>query len=347
MMMKGWYYDGKISARREVSLILDGESILSVRGEGVDRCCPLAEVVISPKLGATRRSLCFPDGARCEIEDDRQLDAVLRGQGKARFSRTLHRWENSLKLAFLALIITAAVVVGFIKFGVPVLARKVAFSIPPATETVVGRESLEILDRLVMKPSRLPGERQRELAERFRGMTSNLQDGRSYRLEFRQSEMIGANAFALPSGIIIITDDLVALAKHDEEIVAVLAHEIGHVRHRHAMRHLLQNSAAGLIVALVTGDITSISSLSATLPTALIDAKYSRDFETEADDAAVEYLQQNGIPLKYFADILASLESAHRKRDGGFKGKQQINPMDFLSTHPVTDQRIRRLMERK
>ena len=55
-----------------------------------------------------------------------------------------------------------------------------------------------------------------------------------YRLELRSGEALGANALALPSGIVIMTDDLVALAKSDDEIGAVMAHELGHVRGRHA-----------------------------------------------------------------------------------------------------------------
>ncbi len=53
---------------------------------------------------------------------------------------------------------------------------------------------------------------------------------------------VGANAFALPSGIVVMTDELVELAKTDDELVAVLAHEIGHVRGRHALR---QTAAGG------------------------------------------------------------------------------------------------------
>ena len=86
---------------------------------------------------------------------------------------------------------------------------------------------------------------------------------------------MGANAFALPNGTIVVTDDLVKLAEHDDELVAVLAHEIGHVVSRHALRRVLQDSGVMLLVAGITGDIVSISSLAAALPTLLIEAKYS------------------------------------------------------------------------
>ena len=61
-------------------------------------------------------------------------------------------------------------------------------------------------------------------------MTKPLDDGHVYQLEFRHGGYIDANAFALPSGIIVMTDELVELAKSDDELISVLAHEIGHVR---------------------------------------------------------------------------------------------------------------------
>jgi Zn-dependent protease with chaperone function len=145
-----------------------------------------------------------------------------------------------------------------------------------------------------------------------------------------------------PSGIVVLTDELVKIAKNDDEIVAVLAHELGHVERRHTMRHILQSSATGLVMATLTGDILSVTSLSATLPTALVEAKFSRDFEREADDAAARYLKTNGIPLRRFADILQRLQTEYDKKTG--KGKEEETFTGYLSTHPQTRERIERFM---
>jgi Zn-dependent protease with chaperone function len=231
-----------------------------------------------------------------------------------------------------------------LKFGVPFLARKAAFSMPPATEAALGRESLQVLDKLFLSPSRLQTARKVALVKRFRQMTGELPDGGRYRLEFRGGGKIGANAFALPSGIIVVTDRLVQIAKSEDEIVGVLAHEMGHVRYRHAVRHLLQNSGVLFLVAAVTGDVMSASSLSATLPTVLIDAKYSREFEEEADDAAVAYLKSHRIPVSSFARMLARLEAEHTQVKGKTGDKDRGGIADFFSTHPVTSERIDRIM---
>lgn len=341
-MLRGYYFDGRSSVRRTVSLVRRGDGI-HLQGEGVDLRYPLTSVRMAPQVGAVRRLLRFSDGAQCEVIGDADLDRLLERDGSGSFQRLLHSWERNLFLVILSLLLTVATIAAFVKFGIPSLARRVAFAVPPVTEASLGKETLAMLDKLVMKPSELPAARQREVEALFGRMRSDLPGGREYRLEFRASDRIGANAFALPSGIIVVTDGLIRLAKSDDEIAGVLAHEAGHVRYRHALRHVLQNSGTGLLVAAVTGDILSITSLSATLPTALIDAKYSRDFEREADDAAVAYLKRRQIPPKVYAGMLERLQAEHDKKSGN-RDRKGGGVGDFFSSHPVTGERIRRVM---
>jgi Zn-dependent protease with chaperone function len=343
MTARGGYFDGKSSLRRDVVITLS-ERLLVLTGEGVNLRVPLGEVRVTPPVGSVRRSLCLPDGGICEIEDKAILDKIEDFTGKGKAVRILHRWEKSLMRAFVALLLIAAVVCGFMKYGIPWLAARVAFAIPPATEKVLGSQTLAALDKLFFTPSRLPADRQKTLASRFRATAAAFPSVGSTRIEFRSGEHIGPNALALPSGIVVLTDDLVKIAKNDDEIVAVLAHELGHVERRHTMRHILQSSAAGLVMAALTGDILSVTSLSATLPTALVEAKFSRDFEREADDASAHYLQTHGIPLQRFADILQRLQAEHDKKRSKGKQKDDETFTDYLSTHPPTGERIERLM---
>ena len=143
-------------------------------------------------------------------------------------------------------------------------------------------------------------------------MTEPLKDGHVYRLEFRQGGLIGANAFALPSGIIVMTDELVEMAETDDELVAVLAHEVGHVRGRHALRQLLQAAGVSALAFALLGDVSSISALLSAAP-ALLHAKHSRDFEREADGFAKQWLRENGIAESNFDAILCRISAAHSR----------------------------------
>ena len=342
---RGFWLDGKVSQRREVTLSCGPDAVLRVLGEGVDLSVPLEEIRIDPALGSMRRMIRFPDGAAAETTDRKFLDELHRRQGRGGFFREVHRWENSLLRVLCAFLLLLLVGYGFVRYAIPFLATKAAFALPAATEELMGRETLQVLDRLVLKPSKLSKERRGELSALFGAMTAGYPERRGWRLEFRSGEAVGANAFALPAGIVVVTDRLITLAKSDQEIAGVLAHEMGHVNRRHALRHLMQNSATALLIATVTGDITSITSLSATLPAVLIDAKYSRDFEQEADDAAVQYLKKAGIPVRSYADILTRLGEEHRK--GRHEQKTASGFGELFSDHPLIQERVRRVLEMK
>jgi Zn-dependent protease with chaperone function len=337
------YFDGKVSTRREVALSLDGDTV-TIRGEGVDCAYPASSIGIPPGVGLVRRTVRLPDGGVCELEDGELLAALERACGGTNAWRLLHRWERSLPLALGAVALTALVVLLFLHFGVPVLARRVALAMPASTESSIGRESLATLDRFLMKPSTIKKERRDELTALFRRVAGPGGAAAGYRLEFRSCPAIGANAFALPSGIVIITDGLVELARHDDEIAAILAHELGHVRGRHVLRHVLQSSVAGLVMTTLTGDLVSITSLAATLPTVLVDASFSREFEREADDAALAWMRSAGVPPQRYAEILGRLQAQLDARQGtAAAGKQPVH--NYLSTHPDTGDRIRRILK--
>jgi Zn-dependent protease with chaperone function len=326
--IRATFFDGKSSDGHNVVLDLDPRRGLCVRGAGVDLAWPLSEVRASERIGSSRRRLYFPDGSQCETADNDAVDALFDGQAPAA-GRLLHRWESGLGYALGALVLTVAAAWAFIAWGIPAIAKQVAFALPPTTEKVIGRDALAALDRFALAPSTLGEERQAALRKIHAGMAAS-----GDRLEFRKGGRIGPNALALPAGIIVVTDELVALSKDDREIEAVLAHETGHLRRRHILRHVLQDSATALLVAFVLGDIASLGSIAAAAgPTLLLQAKFSRDFEREADDYAFSYMAQRGIPPEMFGAILQRME----EKRGGAKGDS-----DYLSTHPATRERIER-----
>lgn len=336
------YFDGRVSACRAARITLEGERLI-VSGEGFELSYALSELTIPPGVGAVRRTIRLPDGGVCELEQGRLPAELERGVHSTAW-RLLHRWERSLPLALAALLLTTLVVLAFVRYGVPLLAKRVALALPVATERAIGSESLATLDRLLMKPSSLPAERRSQLTELFRRVAGRTEATAGCRLEFRSSPAIGANAFALPSGIVVVTDDLVDLARSDDEIAAIMAHELGHVRGRHIMRHLLQSSVSGLIIASLTGDLTSITSLAATLPTVLVDASFSREFEREADDAALAWMKAAGVPPRRYAEVLGRLQAQLDAKNGtGFDKKHPAR--NYLSSHPDTGERIRRIMK--
>ena len=325
------FYDGKTSQPHEVRLHFDRTGRLRITGLNHDLTYPLSEVRITSRLGNTPRSIYLPGGAKCETLENDAIDANLQRWGRGRWEAILHTLESRLGYVLLALVLTIVGVWGLIEYGIPALAKRAAYAVPGSVDEALGREGLQVLDRVLFAPSHLDEERQAQLRSRFDDMTPGFTEGPDLRLELRKSDRVGPNAFALPSGIIVVTDELVLVAEHDNEIIAILAHEIGHISNRHALRRLLQDSAAMLLIASVTGDVTSITALSGALPTMLLEAKYSRAFESEADQFALQYLRDHDIPPKHFADILVRME----KTSGTHSSTH-----DYLATHPATSERV-------
>lgn len=139
------------------------------------------------------------------------------------------------------------------------------------------------------------------------------------------------NAFALPGNVIIVTDELVQLPASDDEIAAVLAHELGHLERRHGLQSLLRGSFAVLLVAAVTGDLSALTSFAGTIPLTILTAGYSRDLEREADRDALGLLRARGINPRAFSSALAKLDDAY--------ASLQRNST-YVSTHPATAERM-------
>lgn len=332
------YFDGLSAIKRQVVLSLDS-GMLKVNGDGVDFGCPATEVRLSDGVGSVCRTIRFADGGVCEISDAEMIAALEQLCDTSAHSAWIHRWEKSLLMVLAGLLCLALAIFAFMRFGVPPLAKRAAFALPQSVEARLGEDTLSTLDKMIFKPSRLKQEKQAELRGVFRRVTNDP----SCRIEFRDSPVLGANALALPSGIIVITDGLIDIARNNDEIAVVLAHEVGHVTLRHGLRHVLQNSVTVLIMSTLTGDLVSVTSLSATLPTALVDASFSREFEREADDAAIAWMKQHGVEPRSYAEILARLQAQAnlRSRSQSDGGKFR----NYLSTHPDTGERIYRIMK--
>jgi Zn-dependent protease with chaperone function len=326
------YYDGKVSRPTGVQLTFDEDGNLSLSACELDREYSFDTLKFSPRIGNTQRDILLPDGGKCETFANEEIDRLLIERRRGSFVRLAHTLESHFAYVLIAVLATVGFGFGIVSYGIPILAEKAAFALPLETDAALGKHALDVLDQIVFSESRLAPEVRERLNARFRTMRQGFENPERIRLCFRNSESLGANAIALPSGIVVVTDQLVELAHSDEEIIAILAHELGHVKYRHGLRTVLQSSVVILVISWLTGDISSLSALSAALPAQMIEAKYSRRFEAEADQFARDYLIANRIPLNRFSDILSRLEA---------KSSSGSNSMTFFASHPATEDRIR------
>jgi Zn-dependent protease with chaperone function len=212
----------------------------------------------------------------------------------------------------------------FYAYGIPFVARLIAERIPDSVTQQISTQTLDVLERTVLEPSTLAPAEQERMSGAFNRLLTGTRQGR-YRLLFRMSEELGANAIALPSGTMVVTDTLVRLARDDREILGVLGHEVGHVEGRHGLRLIVQGSVLTLAIGWLVGDFTSVVTLA---PAVLLQARYSRGFEREADVYAANLLRSRGISPSALADMLERIDAWERS------GRKPVSPTRSADSTP-------------
>lgn len=331
---KGKYLNAGSSRVQDACIFFSGKELSVVDEFGQKLVsASLAEVNISARLGNVPRLLGFPDQSGFETRENDLVDEWLKSVGK---SRSLVSFlEGKIRYALASLVLTVLLIWGFVSYGIPPLAEGVADQLPDDLLDSTSEFSLELLDRLVLEPTELTAARKNEIQGLVRRTFPELSNP-GYRLVFRRGAELGANAFALPDGVIVFTDELIDLLKSDAEILAVFAHEYGHVVERHSLRQVLQDSAIAVLSFLVIGEATDTlqESLNA-LPAAFMHGAYSREFESEADDYAFRMLSDAGLSPHSLGDALRRLHEEHGEGEG----------LKYFSSHPPFEDRIRRAAE--
>jgi predicted Zn-dependent protease len=160
-----------------------------------------------------------------------------------------------------------------------------------------------------------------------------------YRFQILDSDEI--NAFATPGGHILLTRGILRLARNEDGVAAILAHEIGHIVHQHGIKAIKTSriNTALTSVALTSVQVATdeeIAELTEVfedsiqdVTSTLVNNGYSRETEREADKAAVEILRRVGYDPRALIDVLERMD--RELEPGG---------LDFAKTHPDPVDRI-------
>jgi len=327
----GVLHDGRTAVAVPVRVEAQGDDVAIDDGT-VSARMPREQITVDAAIPGVPRALRLPDGERIETGDHASVAALW--PERAFIARAAYALESRWWAAIVGIAITAACLWLVVEFALPYAADPVARRISPEIDRYLGEQALATLDATLLKPSRLPDDEQEHWNDKFDAFVAGEKGEETYNLVFRHA---GApNAFALPDGTIVVTDEMVAAIGSDDELLAVLAHEIGHVRGRHALRLVLQNSGVAVLMTAIAGDAVGVTFLAVALPTTLLQTGYSRKFEAEADDYAFAHMKRHGVSPQAFADVMRRME----KELGDLRDDNAM--ARYLSTHPATAERIRR-----
>ena len=157
------------------------------------------------------------------------------------------------------------------------------------------------------------------------------------------------NAFATLGGYIGVNAGLVLTAQREDEVAAVLSHEISHVTQQHVLRAaekaqrdqipILLGMLAAVIAAQQAGGNSSGDATMAAITSGMglmqqLQIDFTRANESEADRIGIRTLARSGYDVDAMAGFFERMSAAMRGNEGGY------SVPDFLRTHPVTVTRI-------
>ena len=322
-----FYFDGMSSHRHAVLLAFQDRLGINEGGQAL-ASWSYADIRRADSPPGTLRVSCVaaPALARLEIRDKAVADALI--------SRCLRLDENFSSRRGVATIVgwslaATVSIVAVILFGVPLAADRLTPLVPQAFERRLG----DVADGQVKA---LFGDKTCNDASgqaAFTKLVNAIREAAGLDTSVESAVLSSAipNAFALPGGKVYLFDGLLAKAENPDEIAGVLAHELGHVKHRDSMRTLIYNGGTSFLIGLLFGDITGSGAL-IFASRSLITASHSRETEQAADTVSIDVMRSLGRSAKPMGELMFRVT-----------GKEADKGLSILAGHPLTEDRLARM----
>lgn len=341
-VIQGQWFSAGSSRAQAARMVVDAQGQIRVtNAQGTLLASgPVTDWQITDRLGNTPRTLYAPDGGAFATTDLGAVGSLEKAFKSSWLTRFVHPLESRLRYILPTLVIVILFGWATVAWGVPALAAVLADRIPRVAVEQLTTETLAIADRTWFEDSQLDSATRARLDDHFQPILDD-HSHLDLTLLYRGGGPLGPNAVALPDGRMIMTDELVDLAEHDDELAAVLLHEIGHIEHQHGLRSVIQSSILGIALVLITGDASATAEVLLGAPLIINELSYSRRFEFEADDHARDYMLANNMDLTHFHNILWRLSG--EDPDNPPTDQEDPDPWArYLQTHPPTPERIER-----
>ena len=326
-MIQGKWHSNGSAAQQDASFASsDGSFELKIEDGKLYRG-DISDLLVSDRLGNVERKITLDDGSVFTTPNNDAVDALFH---KSKYiAGFLHRIETNMGWVITGVFVTALFAFGFFKWGVPWASEKIAHALPHKTNELISLNTLKFFEKYLFSKSALDEARRKKIRTHFRtSLVPLAKDAKSikYKLHFFNWPGI-PNAFALPSGDIILTDKFVELCANQDEMDSVMLHEIGHVERRHGLETLIESTFITVSIMLVIGDINFLGDMGVGLGSLLVSTAYSRDHETEADEFAFKKMLKAGIDPVSFSKNHEPHDNAYgrdfRQAQGKKTGQKQ------------------------
>jgi len=320
-------FDGMSSRRRMVAIAFEEQLGISEAGTVIARWT-YADVRRVDSPSGLLRVACLSARALARLEI---RDAALAAELVARCGRLDENSPDGRGVKkILAWSLAAALsIIGIVLFGVPLAADRLTPLVPPALERRLG-DAADVQVKAFFGGKVCNGAAGQQV---FGKLVDRLREAAGLDNSVQASVLATpvANAFALPGGRIYLFSGLLAKAENPDEIAGVLAHELGHLKHRDSVRELIHNGGTSFLIGLLFGDITGSGAV-IFASRSLLTASYSREAEQDADSFAIDVMHKLGRSPKGMGELLFRVT-----------GKEGDRSLSILAGHPLTEDRLARM----
>ncbi|KXI27600.1 M48 family metallopeptidase [Paraglaciecola hydrolytica] len=332
LLTGAYFYPAGRSESLPVSIQLHADAQFSIidNEQNLIATTTIKDVVVNDKLGSIPREIVLPDIGLLMIDANPAVNTWLT---QSATQSKIAKLESNTTLILASSILVPAVLYLFFKFGIPSAAITFAEYVPQNMVEIASRHTLVALDKSVLDASELPVETQDKYQDHWAHISQQLNlESSDFNIQFRQSKTMGANAFALPNGTIVITDELVELLEHNTDLLtAILLHEIGHVTHKHSMRLIAETMATSLAIDYFFGDLGALIEAFAGLSNTIVQNQFSQKLEWEADNFALSKIPALGLEPDSFALAMEKLAATM---------PEESKLQHLIQSHPLMRERI-------
>lgn len=338
-MSRATYFDGKTSKPYDVEVVAKrGGLVINSR----DEWQPFSHFYDSAEI--TVQSLTSADHLMLKLRNEFPSPSLqwegpeamqfanehLRNKNKIKHAEFLITRGKPLRVVLVSMLVLVATVCAYIFYVSPWVGDQAVRMIPPSVEEKAGNVMFNNMRPFIRRDSA-----KTVLINEFYdvcGFTSE------YDVDITYSSSSMVNAFAVPGGKIVVFDGIVDETQNWEELAALLGHELAHVNQRHSFKMLSRSFSSYFFISVLTGDVAGTSAVILDNASQIHNMANSRGFEKEADVTGLDYLQELQIDPQGMVNLFKRLETELELGDF-------IDGLEYLSTHPLTENRIDYLQE--
>ncbi len=329
MKLKGTYYGGYSSTphQAEIDIVPGG---LEIRNEG-----NFSEGIFWPSDKVKFRNyqnkffhFSYENGEKLESFEVEFTDKSIYKLANKHYKPFIDEISYKLLYYRLKIVIPLAfgvigLLAGIYLYVLPEFAGQLASQLPQGIEEKIG----DHLHNSISEDIVIDYEKSIELNDFYKALHHKT----SYNYKFyvvADSNVV--NAFAAPGGHIYVFQGILRKIKTPEQLSSLMFHEMGHIENKHTIKYLFRAISRSVFLNLVTSDINGIAGFLAENLNVFYTLKYSKELEEEADLYAISQMTTSQLNIDGMVDLFKVLKEE----------EIDITIPEFLSTHPLTDNRI-------